>query len=166
MKTIQRSILLLCIVLFLLTGCSSSVSEPPMLTISSEETSVQAVRSTYSWQNGSIGVEADGPHPLDMAEELPILEVSEDGNVSLEFAARPDRITVLAWKVSAAGTSTYDTPEFSLPVSDAHTMILPSDDQYLYEVHATWEIQDHNGGDAYYGFASAPKEQQNLTDAS
>ena len=159
MKTIKWSVLLLSMIMVFLTGCTSSVPEPPSLTIASEEASVQVVRSTYSWQNGSVGVDADGPHPLDMVEELPILEVPDDGDVSLKFTKEPDQITVRAWKISAAGTNAYDKPELTLPVSNENTITLPTDDQYLYEVHAMWTVQDHNGGDAYYGFASAPKEE-------
>jgi len=160
-KSISRAFALLSAVMIMITGCAStgsqSKSEPPMLTITAGEAEIQAIRTTYSWQNKGTGVEADGPHPLDMAEDLPIIEVSENETVSLTFETAPDQVTVLAWKSYAAG-SAYDEPELSLQVFENLTVTLPFDDRYLYEVHATWKIQDEVGGDAYYGFASAPME--------
>ena len=160
-KRISAAFALLAATLVLLTGCAStgsrSKSEPPMLTITAGEAEIQAIRTTYSWQNKGTGVEADGLHPLDMAEDLPFIEVSENETVSLTFKAPPDQVTILAWK-SYAAESAYDKPELSLQVSENFTVTLPSDDRYLYEVHATWKIQDGIGGDAYYGFASAPTE--------
>ena len=128
--------------------------EPPMLSISTGETKIQAVRLTYSWQDRNYGVEADALHPLEMADQLPILDVPTDGIVKLTFEKAPDRIEVWAWKTSAAGTDVYDKPDHQLSVSEECTVILPSDDTYLYEVHAIWDTQNDIGGAAYYGFAS------------
>lgn len=144
-----------------LTGCGASGSapgaEPPALQVTAGKTKIQAIKTTFSWQNGNIGTEADGLHPLDMAEDLPVLEVPKDGAASLAFKTAPDQVTVLAWKASAAGTGAYGDPEFSLPVSGEYTVTLPANDRYLYQVHAVWKIRDEVGGDAYYGFATVPK---------
>ena len=157
------AIIILSIILVLSAGCTSPVlqteKEPPMLTIRTEESEIQAVRLTYSWQNGNYGVEADAMHPMEMADDLPVIDISEDGLVTLFFEKAPDRITVWAWKVSAAGTDAYDKPELQLSISEEYTMVLPSTDKYLYEVHAIWDRQKDVGGAAYYGFASAPRGQ-------
>ena len=133
--SITRVIAMLVTILVLLTGCASkgnrSKSEPPMLTITAGEAEIQAKRTTYSWWNKGKGVEADGPHPLDMAENLPVIEVPESETVSFAFEKDPDEVTVLAWKASAAGTGAYEKPEISFSVSENFTVILPSDGRYL-----------------------------------
>ena len=158
MKNTALGIIL--IMILCAAGCGKirypALKEPPALTVTAGDTSVQAIRSTYSWQDGKTGIEADGPHPLDMLEKLPVIEVPDDGSVTLVFDPAPDRVTVFAWKTSAAGIGNYSEPELSLPVSAEQTVTLPADDRYLYEVHAFWDNQNDYGGDAYYGFASAP----------
>ena len=153
----------LSLILAIAAGCGSSGSgseQPkdgaPMLTITDSKKSVQAARTTYSWEDGKTGVEADGLHPLDMADDLPVFKVKGDGIVNLTFDIEPDKIMVLMWRESAAGTDAYGDPEFSLPVSEEHTIMLPSNGRYIYQVHASWEIDNGVGGDAYYGFISTP----------
>ena len=153
------ALILINLALLIPTGCSlSGRSEPPALKISAGEATVQAVRTTYSWQNGNTGIEADGLHPLDMAKELPVLLISENTTADLAFDTMPDQIEILAWKSSTAGMAAYDEPDFRFSLVSDHTVKLPSDDRYIFSVHAIWEIKDATGGDAYYGFASVPIE--------
>ena len=156
---VKRLMLLVSLFLIFLQSCASSgreMPEPPQLTLSAGETRVQAIRLTYSWDSRETGVEADAFHPLEIRDQLPVFEVPADGVVNFDFETVPDQITVRAWKMSVTGTDAYDKPDLSLTVTNKNTVTLPSDDRYLYEVHAKWEMRDRTGGAAYYGFASVP----------
>ena len=161
-KHLTWTIVLLSVILVLSAGCGSSgnkaESDAPSLTVVSGKTKIQAMRTTFSWQNGETGVEGDALHPLDMAEDLPVLEAPKEEAVKLSFDIEPDQVTVLVWKASVAGTDSYGDPEFRLPVSEDYTVTLPFKDHYIYQVHAKWNTEDGVGGSAFYGFASVPPE--------
>ena len=136
--------------------------KPPALTVQAGENQGQAALSTYSWTwpngNGTdSGVEADGLHPLDMADRVTPLPLGDEGTVTLIFdlsGLALDHLTVRRWALSCAGDPTkYESDFEMLPLtvnSDTVTVALPDDSGGVFEVHAYFTGESH--GDGYYTF--------------
>ncbi len=136
--------------------------KPPALTVQAGENQGQAALSTYSWTwpNGDgthTGVEADGLHPLDMADRVAPLPLGDEGTVTLIFdlsGLALDHLTVRRWPLSCAGDPTkYESDFEMLPFtvnSDAVTVALPDDSGGVFEVHAYFTGESH--GDGWYTF--------------
>lgn len=118
-----------------------NLTEPPALTVTCGETSVEALKGGYSWtypqEDGKlVGVNADSPHPMDAdAKELtPALETSESA-AQLTFDAQPDEITVSCWDAADWG----DTAAASETVSVTDNQMELAQGDRVYQVTATWE---------------------------
>ena len=148
--------LLLATILLFCCGCGapSENREAPQMSVTAGDSKITAQRSTFSWFWENGGVEADGMHPLDLADDLPSVKVPADRTVRFQFGTIPDTITISAWKGS--GSRQTDKPDLTLSASQDGTVMLPDDDSYIYEVHAIWDEKKGTGGDAFYGFISVP----------
>lgn len=144
--------------------------EPPALSVSCGNNSIPAIRTTYSWSypngNGtSSGVEADGPHPLEMMEYMTPLTVDDSGVVELQFELEPDEIIIHCWpEIYANKMENEDTfyayldqPQI-LQVENGH-VIVPTDANYIYEVCVKWRGDRDCGGNAYFGFWTVCAEE-------
>ena len=135
--------------------------EPPSLTVSCGDNAVPASGTTYSWEYLNAdgiwsGVEADGPHPLEMMDNMTPLAVDSSGDVELFFELAPDETTVSYWPEEYAGDD-YDAftehldQAMKLSVENG-CVTVPTDENYIYEVWAKWSDGAGAGGTAYYGF--------------
>lgn len=128
------------------------LEKPPALTVISDETAVDALLGTYSWQKinsdgTATGIESDSAHPLDCEALLTKLETTRTTAV-LRFAEDPDKIlSIQCWSEERWG----DTGASSEDVAIDGYEIELKPGGYIYEVKAEW--QGNNGsGSAYYSF--------------
>ena len=86
-----------------------------------------------------------------MLEELPILAAEPGDRLTLTAAARPDGLSVYAYRVEDIPASTrIEGTEVSL--SGGNTLVLPENGTgTVYEVRGTWDM-DTWGGSACYAF--------------
>lgn len=131
------------------------MTEPPELAVSYEGKTYSAVRGSYSWtyqdaDGNGVGTEADSPHPLDMADELPKVSLNgEIRTINLDFEAEPEEVFVRCWKAGYAGDkNSYESNYTELPYSvTEHTVEAPAEENSVIEVRASWE-----NGNCYYCF--------------
>lgn len=167
---------------FIIMGCSSSddvgkakisalLKEPPELTVICDNSSIKALRGTYSWTYELTGgksqsICADGAHPLDskkyMKSPLPFTTPSDSPedlpSITLQFGLAPDSITVNCWPTYYFGDSSATGEKISVTGS---TFKL-KDGDYVYEVVATWDDSKHGfGGTAYYSFYTVKHVSEN-----
>ena len=171
----MKRICTLLLALLLLGGCTADPTgadgekdgptirkKPPTLTVQAGENRGQAALSTYSWTwpNGDgtyAGVEADGLHPLDMANRVTPLPLGFEGAVTLTFdldGLALDQLTVRRWDMACAGDPTryesdFETLSFTVD-GDTATVALPDSRGGIFEVHAYFTGESH--GDGYYAF--------------
>ena len=144
------------------TGKNVLWKKPPALTVQVGKEEASAVLGTYSWTwpNGDgtdTGVEADGPHPLDMPDCMTSLSPGGERKLTLRFALDGltlDGLTVRRWDFSCVGDpdkydSDFDMPPFTVK-NDTVTVELPDDRGGIFEVHAYFIGVSR--GDGYYAF--------------
>lgn len=154
---------------------TSTLTEPPELTVICEDASIKALLGTYSWtyeisdaigKSKSQGVCADGAHALNskkyMAAPLPFTTTDDSAeglpSVTLQFGIAPDSITVNCWPTYYFGDSSATGEKISVTGS---TFKL-KDGDYVYEVVATWDDSKHGfGGTAYYSFYTVKHVSEN-----
>ena len=129
------------------------MTEPPALAVVSDNTSVGALRGTYSWHypnaDGTYtGIESDSAHPLDCQEWLAPLDTFSS-EATLSFMVEPDEI-VAARRWSDASWGDYDAESFDVPVNGLTLELEPGG--WIYEVEARWDDVGGGGGSAYYSF--------------
>ena len=138
---------------------SAVPKEPPALTVSGGDETIEAMRGTYGWQyqineNQFTGVDADSMHPLDAKEYIPeiTLEKSDDpdksGLVTLEWEIPPTSIDVTAWEPL---WGEYEKAE-SWGVANAYGEFQLKEGDYVYEIKASWGDKTEYNGTAYYSF--------------
>ena len=129
------------------------LEEPPALAVVSDNTSVSALRGSYSWQkagaDGTItSTQADSAHPLDCRDLLCRFETTEQAAV-LNFAEEPDRLlSVRCWSDEYWGVSSADSE--NVDMDGNKVMLKPGG--YIYEVTAEWDADNGYGGTAQYSF--------------
>ncbi len=179
------TLILVFVTSFLIMGCrsindigyvkTSTLTEPPELTVICEDASIKALLGTYSWtyeisdaigKSKSQGVCADGAHALNskkyMAAPLPFTttDASPEGlpSVTLQFGIAPDSITVNSWPTYYFG----DTSATGEKISVTGSSFKMKDGDYVYEVVATWDSNKHDfGGTAYYSFYTVKHVSEN-----
>ena len=129
------------------------MTEPPALAVMSDNTSVGALRGTYSWYypnaDGTyIGIESDSAHPLDCQKWLAPLDTFSS-EATLSFMVEPDEI-IAARRWSDASWGEYDAESFDVPVNGLTLELEPGG--WIYEVEARWDDVGGGGGTAYYSF--------------
>ena len=171
--------------LFLIIGCTSkddidyiktsTLTEPPELTVICDSSSTKALLGTYSWTyeisdalgtSMSQSVCADGAHPLNskkyMQAPLPFTTTDDTANgvpsVTLQFGLAPDSITVNCWQTAYFGDSSAASE--NIPVAGSNFKL--KDGDYVYEVIATWDNSKHGfGGTAHYSFYTVKHISEN-----
>ena len=145
---------------------SAVLPEPPTLKISYRGKEMETSTLTYSWYvtNGDeigSGVEADAPHPLDIVESLPVMQIDYGSNqVLLEFETEPDELIIRAWNISHdMDRNTYDTNDIKLEYEKYgdHLVTIPMDGNYVYNIAGTWNA-DRYKGNASYSFVTKWRE--------
>ncbi len=131
---------------------SNFPAEPPYLSVSDGNSTIQAWRGTYSWmienEDGmGSGIEADSPHPLDRKEGIQVIKITEKTTLTLNFEETPTSITVRRYKQNASDYDAYDE------ISVSGNSIEVKAGNYLYEVIANWNnnTKPYNGT-VYYAF--------------
>ncbi len=142
--------------------------EPPTLTISTLDSSIEALRGTTSWlyDNGDgtqSGIESDSMHPLDSnsKEYMPTLLITPTPNSSknpleavLQFDVNPDEVSVHCWSDEHWGNTSAESED--ILVNDFAIEL--KDSGYIYEVIAHWSSSEKYGGTAYYSFYAVPSD--------
>ena len=171
----MKRILMLLLALAVTAGCTAKPQKdtsagdktalwqkPPALTVQAGESEGLAAFSTYSWTwpngNGTdTGLEADGPHPLDMLSYMTPLPLAGRGTVTLRFqldGLTLDKMTVRRWDLASAGDSTKYESDFEMlsftAAGDTVSVDLPDGRGGIFEVHAYFTGESH--GDGYYCF--------------
>ncbi len=127
------------------------LTEPPALSVVSDETAFGALLGGYSWQSRNAdgtatGVVADSAHPLDCRELLPVFETTEK-TALLRFQQAPDSIlAVRCW--SDAHWSDPTAESESADISGLEIALKPGG--YIYEITAQWDAESGYGGTAHY----------------
>ena len=122
--------------------------EPPQLTVTCRGQAVTAWRGTHSWHRTDLfgageGTASDSPHPLDVLEELPVLEADPGEPVLLSFPVRPDDITAERFALEGL-----ETEQLTL---ESGNVLIPPERDSVYVVNARWEGL-FGGGNAVYAF--------------
>lgn len=164
---------LICIIT--VAGCSNAtaignqpiLTEPPKLTISTLDNSIEALRGTTSWlyDNGDgtqTGIESDSMHPLDSNSKkyMPTLLITPTPDFSkkpleavLQFDVSPDEVSVHCWSDKHWGNTSAESED--ILVNDFAIEL--KDSAYIYEVIARWSSSEKYGGTAYYSFYATDK---------
>lgn len=148
-------------------GNQPILTEPPTLTISTSDSSMEALRGTTSWfyDNGDgtrTGIESDSMHPLDSNSKkyMPTLLITPTSSSSknpleavLKFDVTPDEVSVHCWSDEHWGNTSAKSEE--ILVNDFAIEL--KDGGYIYEVIAHWNSSEKYGGTAYYSFYATDK---------
>lgn len=141
------------------------LQEPPKLIVLSNETSIEALKSTYSWiyqnENGrSTAIMADGSHPVALKESLPLLKfmpaASSDADslyAVLQFNEAPNEVVpdeIIVHAYAAEDIEMEKTIEITM--ENGIISIPLEDGNYIYEVIATWNSSEKYSGTVHYGF--------------
>lgn len=130
------------------------LEEPPQLTVISDETALEALRGTYSWQKRnhdgtSTAIEADSAHPLDCEDLLLKFETAETTAI-LTFTENPDAIlSIQCW--SEDHWADTNASSESVAIDGYEIELKPGG--YIYEVVAEWSTEKSGyGGIVHYSF--------------
>jgi len=148
------------------------LTEPPTLTISTLDSSIEALRGTTSWlyDNGDgtqTGIESDSMHPLDSSskEYMPTLLIMPTSYSSknpleavLQFDVIPDEVSVHCWSDEHWENTSSQSEDILI---NDFTIEL-KDGGYIYEVIAHWNSSEKYGGTAYYSFYATEKINANV----
>lgn len=128
------------------------LEEPPALSVVSDETALDAVSGTYSWQKTNVdgtaeSTIADSSHPLECRDLLsPPFETTEATAV-LRFTEEPDTIlSVRCWSDEHWGEPAANSEDVTI-VGNVLTL---KPGGYIYEVTAEWDAENGYGGTASY----------------
>lgn len=135
------------------SGTANTIlEEPPALSVVSDETALDAVSGTYSWQKTNVdgtaeSTIADSPHPLECRDLLsPPFETTEATAV-LRFTEEPDTIlSVRCWSDEHWGEPAANSEDVTI-VGNVLTL---KPGGYIYEVTAEWDAENGYGGTASY----------------
>lgn len=144
------------------------LTEPPVLTVSTWNSSIEALRGTASWNydNGDgtwSGMEADSMHPLEnnIKEYMPVLliELASDSTENpfeavLKFDVPPDEVSIHCWSGEHMGNPSAESED--IPIHDFAIEL--KDSGYIYEVIAQWNKAEKYGGKVYYSFHAVPDD--------
>lgn len=181
--------MLVCFSVFALTGCASGngtartgddvqtgiLTEPPILTVVCNETSVEALKGGYSWiiknkDGTATAMIADSAHPLTCKDLMQPLAVSSaslsdtDALIAyLQFESAPDTVLIRCWNETYWGQSdacgsgealTAAITEEALADGrlDPEIKFTLKDGNYIYEIIAEWNRSNQFSGTAYYSF--------------
>lgn len=137
----------------------SVLEEPPTLSVSILDKSIEVSHGTCSWSYASgsvwVGIETDSLHPLDNAAKkyMPGLELeaselsAKDARCLLSFSEIPDGISARCWGAEHRG----DTGAQSEPVAVSDFAMELKAGAYIYEVTAVWNRPEYKGR-VYYSF--------------
>ncbi len=157
----KKVLFVLSLCVFILVACQSTEVEPPSLTVSNHQSSVNAWRGTHSWTYLQLGkavsVNADSPSPIDVKEDLPIIDILPDtrssinaSQIRLDFTSNPNDVKVKIYD--------FDTEEEKGEVaisefndSGIEYAFIAPEDKSIYEVIAAWE-QWGNESTVHYAF--------------
>ena len=169
---------LLLLVLFCLSGCGkkeaeNTLSEPPVLTVTCGEESVEAMKGTFSWayprQDGTAAIViADALHPLEMETLLTPLTIrpSQMSRIDPRTAyllfdgPLPDTLQVYRWHDDAGDVYTVHLEAEKVDMGKVDGKHITAfqvqlDEEYgIYEVAAQWDDGEQEGGDVSYVFAA------------
>lgn len=148
----------------------SMMHNPPQLTVSGADDSVQARLGTYIWNWDSGNSTArDSVHPLADQEYTPVLRINAADSAqnatfafeadALDFDAdvEPDSVSVRAWDTAYWGADD-SAPSVEVPVTqddEGRTSFAPLSYDAVYEIHAVWDSGDEYSGNAYYSFVTS-----------
>lgn len=146
----------------------SILTEPPILTISTLNGSVEALRGTTSWlyDNGDgtwTGIESDSMHPLDSntKQYMPTLLIASTSHSSkkpveavLQFDVTPDEVSIHCWSDEHWGHPFAKSED--ILINDFSIELKNSG--YIYEIIAHWNSSEKYRGTAYYSFYAEPSD--------
>jgi hypothetical protein len=148
------------------TTSDNVLEDPPNLTISTWNSSIEAMMGTTSWGydkgDGTwSGVDIDCLHPLDSKEFMPALQITPSPyssksslDAALFFDIAPDAITVCCWSDIHWGNISAESEDISV----RDFTIELKNGGYIYEVFARWDSSDKYEGTAYYSFYAVPAD--------
>ena len=129
------------------------LEEPPRLDVVSDNTCVETLPGTYSWEKRnpdgiSTSVEADCAHPLDCKDLLSKFDTTQQ-TATLRFKENPDRILeAKCW--SDAHWKDTDAAGENVEMNGYEMELKPGG--HIYEIKAEWDADHGYGGIAYYSF--------------
>ena len=129
------------------------LEEPPALAVISDNTSIDTLLGTFSWQKmnadgTATSFDADSAHPLDCEDLLVKFETAEQVAV-LNFTEKPDRIlSVQCWSDENLGN--LDAESENVDIDGNGITLKPGG--HIYEIKAEWDADNGYGGIAYYSF--------------
>ncbi len=130
------------------------LEEPPELTVISDETALNALLGTYSWQkrNGdgtSTEIQADSPHPLDCENLLLKFETTKT-TATLNFTENPSSIlNIQCWNEKY--WNNHNANSENIVIDNYEIELKPGG--YIYEVIAEWDTKRSGyGGIVHYYF--------------
>lgn len=125
------------------------IKEPPVLTVSSSDAQVTALRGTCNWEylNGTTrsSVTREGMAATEIRFDLPAI-VTSDQEVMFDFSLEPDSLTVKYWMDEFV----WDAEPEEIPCSN--NLIPMKEGGGYYEVTATWNRDKRFGGEVTYAF--------------
>ena len=129
------------------------LEEPPALAVISDNTSIDTLLGTFSWQKmnadgTATSFDTDSAHPLDCEDLLVKFETAEQVAV-LNFTEKPDRIlSVQCWSDENLGN--LDAESENVDIDGNGITLKPGG--HIYEIKAEWDADNGYGGIAYYSF--------------
>ena len=130
----------------LLASCGAHQKEPPALTVTCGDREITAWRGSYHWERWGQSVIADSPHPLDVLEDLPVLEAQAGEEVELDFPSEPGELAVLAYPDDCVGAAS-QAESVNVPL-EGNVLVIPGEGTgMVYEVRTSW-----SQGSAVYAF--------------
>lgn len=113
---------------------------------------VTAWKGGFNWTVPDGGetmqeVIACGPHPLDVADDLPTVEAGEGDTLILAFEAVPDKVEVEYFRTGDSAADAQPTPYE--PARDSVIELYDDPAGTVWVVHAKWETGGNQGGAEY-----------------
>ncbi len=167
----KRLLLLLVVLLAIgvLSSCQNDTVVIPTLTvIYNENHTIQVPHGTATWSGKRTGIAIDNLHPLQSEEFIPRLTVLPSGlshvqskAAWLQFDSAPDTMEIRCWPSMYFGdmdkTEEYKTVDVTPCVSsEGKYQFQFAGQNYVYEIIATWDTADGDGGTVHYSFYTGP----------
>jgi hypothetical protein len=125
------------ILFVILVGCtpSGSVGSPPPVSVVVNDSTYNTKLGSYSWSSkgllSSIGVDADGESPYNIAIDMEPIPVRKSSKIEILTENKPT-LSVYIWDDESTG-------DYEVPLDDNMLEVPDEPGRYVYEVYAEWD---------------------------
>ena len=155
------------------TAAQETLTEPPKLTVTHNETAIEALKGGFSWtvfhgDGTAVSTQADSAHPLQCRDIAPVLSLQpsplshvDPSAVYLTFETAPDTVRARCWSAESRDSDDAESEDLSAEMTDsadspggAVWVLHLTDGDAICEVTAEWDAPERFRGRGTYIFCT------------